>query len=50
MVDTSRWRMPEPTWGGEHLDLAHLIDGMAANYIISTGRHLPDVPVGVSGG
>jgi hypothetical protein len=45
MVDTSRWRMPEPTWGGEHLDLAHLIDGMAANYIIDTGRHLRDVPV-----
>jgi hypothetical protein len=45
MVGTSRWRMPEPTWGGEHLDLAHLIDGMAANYINATGRRLPDVPV-----
>ena len=31
--------------GGEHLDLTHLIDGMAANYILATGRHLPDVPV-----
>jgi hypothetical protein len=45
MVGPTDWRMPEPTWGGEHLDLAHLIDGMAANYIIDTGRHLPDVPV-----
>jgi hypothetical protein len=45
MIGTSRWRMPEPTWGGEHLDLTHLIDGMAANYIIDTGRHLRDVPV-----
>jgi hypothetical protein len=45
MVGRAPWRMPEPTWGGEHLDLAHLIDGMAANYIIASGRHLPDVPV-----
>ena len=45
MVGPSRLRMPEPTWGGEQLDLAHLIDGMAANYIIATGRHLPDVPM-----
>ena len=45
MVGPSRWRMPEPTWGGERLDLAHLIDGMAANYIIDTGRSLLDVPV-----
>jgi hypothetical protein len=44
-VGPSRWKMPEPTWGGEHLDLAHLIDGMAANYINATGSHLPDVPV-----
>ena len=44
-VGPSRWRMPEPTWGGEHLDLAHLIDGMAANYVIATGRRLRDVPV-----
>jgi hypothetical protein len=45
MVGRSRWRMPESTWGGEHLDLAHLIDGMAANYINATSRRLPDVPV-----
>src|SRR6476646_8717967 len=45
MVGLAPWRMPEPTWGGEHLDLAHLIDGMAANYINASGRHLPDVPV-----
>jgi hypothetical protein len=44
MVGPSRWTMPEPTWGGEHLDLRHLVDGMAANYIIATGRHIPDVP------
>ena len=45
MVGPTKWRMPEPTWGGEHLALGHLIDGMAANYINGTGRHLPDVPV-----
>jgi len=45
MVGLAPWRMPEPTWGGEHLDLSHLINGMAANYINASGRHLPDVPV-----
>ncbi len=45
MVGLAPRRMPEPTWGGEHLDLAHLIDGMADNYIIASGRHLPDLPV-----
>jgi hypothetical protein len=45
VVALAPWRMPEPTWGGEHLDLTHLIDGMAANYIIASGRHLPDGPV-----
>jgi hypothetical protein len=44
MVITPSWRMPEPVWGGERLDLAHLIDGMAASYIVDSGRRLLDVP------
>ena len=39
--------MPEPTWGGEHLDLAHLIDGMAAEDCLRTtlARGFPTSPV-----
>jgi hypothetical protein len=33
-----------PTWGGEHIDLHHLLGGMAANLLNSTGRRLTDVP------
>ena len=33
-----------PTWGGERIDLHHLLGGMAANLITSTGRRLTDIP------
>lgn len=33
-----------PTWGGEHIDLDHLLGGMAANLINSTGLRLTDIP------
>jgi len=42
---TAPWKAPAPTWGGEHLDLAHLIDGMAANLLNGSGARLPDIPV-----
>ena len=42
---TAPWPAPAPTWGGEHLDLAHLIDGMAANHLNNSGARLPDIPV-----
>ena len=33
-----------PTWGGERIDLHHLLGGMAANLINATGRRLTDIP------
>ena len=33
-----------PTWGGERIDLHHLLGGMAANLITATGRRLADIP------
>lgn len=33
-----------PTWGGEALDLSHLIDGMASNLLTRAGHRLADVP------
>lgn len=34
---------PLPAWGGQPMDLGHLIDGMVANTVNATGRLLPTV-------
>lgn len=33
-----------PSWGGERLDLDHLIGGLAANLLARAGHRLADVP------
>jgi len=33
----------QPTWGGEHLDLDHLLTGWAANLLNAAGHRLPDL-------
>ncbi len=38
------WPAPAPTWGGERLDLAHLVDGLAANHLNDAGNALPTTP------
>ena len=34
----------EPTWGGERLDLDHVIGGLAANALARAGHRLADIP------
>ena len=33
-----------PTWGGEHVDLDHLLGGMAANLLNDAGHRITDIP------
>ncbi|HEX7187865.1 MAG TPA: hypothetical protein VF423_06550 [Actinomycetes bacterium] len=33
-----------PTWGGERIDLDHLLTGMAANLLIRDGQRLTNIP------
>ena len=33
-----------PTWGGEHIDLDHLLGGLAANLLIRDGHKPADIP------
>jgi hypothetical protein len=33
-----------PTWGGDRLDLDHLVGGMAANLLLRDGHRLGDIP------
>ena len=36
--------MIAPTWGGEHIDLNHLLSGMADNLLIRDGHCPADIP------
>ena len=44
--DPQPWRKPPmPTWGGERLDLGHLINGMVDNTVNRSGHSLMDTPM-----
>lgn len=46
LTGPSGWQRIVPTWGGERIDLDHLLGGMAANLLNAAGHRLSDIPDG----